>query len=267
MPSQGRLASCETWTVGFAKSDVDDLLARTGRMCAVCNRQNGVQVHHIVPKHDGGSDDASNMIPICPNCHDEAHADYTPGRTTRRFTANELRRHLARTIKLASRQVALRPGSADWRRDVDLLSFYARCLDRPAFRAYFHMELSFADFDHALEDTVLALNTGLWRTRDGTLIERSAGKRALVNPGWRDALEAVAAAIDAARRELRQTLGFDRMLMEQRDRGWGDEIDRSLRNDRSLGELMDLRRQQAIDLLNGVLAEASLPALSPIGVS
>jgi len=44
---------------------------------------------------------------------------------------------------------------------------------------HFHNELSFADFDQALEGTVLAINTGLWRTRDGTVIERSAGKARL----------------------------------------------------------------------------------------
>jgi len=42
---------------------------------AVCNRLHGVQVHHIVPRHQGGSEDASNAIPLCPNCHDEVHAD------------------------------------------------------------------------------------------------------------------------------------------------------------------------------------------------
>lgn len=251
--------------MAFAKSDIDDLLARTGRMCAVCNRQNRVQVHHIVPKHDGGTDDASNMIPICPNCHDEAHADYAPGRTTRQFTPEELRKHLERTIKLATQQVALRPGSADWRRDVDLVAFYARCLDRPAFRTYFHMELSFADFDRALEDTVLALNTGMSRTRDGTVVTRAAGKRDLVNPEWRKALDEVVASIEAARADLRRALGFDRMLMEQRHHGWGSDVDRVMRDDRALNDQMNHRRQHAVDVLNAVLDEADLPPLSPIG--
>jgi hypothetical protein len=44
-------------------------------MCAVCNLRHGVQVHHIVPRHEGGSDDASNAIPLCPNCHSEVHED------------------------------------------------------------------------------------------------------------------------------------------------------------------------------------------------
>ena len=36
-----------------------------------CRCQNiGVQVHHIVPQKDGGSDDIDNAAPLCPTCHD-----------------------------------------------------------------------------------------------------------------------------------------------------------------------------------------------------
>jgi hypothetical protein len=78
-------------------------------MCAVCNIRHRVQVHHIVPRHEGGSDDASNAIPLCPNCHSEVHAAYAAGRTTRIYTAQELRGHLERTIDLANRQANLVP--------------------------------------------------------------------------------------------------------------------------------------------------------------
>lgn len=53
--------------MAFSQKDVDDLLARADRMCAVCNRLHGVQVHHIVPRHVGGSDQIDNAIPLCPN--------------------------------------------------------------------------------------------------------------------------------------------------------------------------------------------------------
>ena len=89
------------WRVAFAQGVVDELLSKTGRMCAICNRLHGVQVHHIVPRARGGSDEASNAIPLCPNCHDEVHAHYAPGRTTRLYSQDELRHHLARTISLA----------------------------------------------------------------------------------------------------------------------------------------------------------------------
>src|SRR5689334_21991685 len=125
-------------------------------MCAVCNRMHGVQVHHILPRSEGGSDDASNAIPLCPTCHDEVHAKRAPGRTTRLYTDGELRKHLERTMDLATRQASLRPGGEDWTADVEAVRFYVQCLDRPAFRTYFHQELSFSDLDQALEDTGLA---------------------------------------------------------------------------------------------------------------
>jgi hypothetical protein len=252
--------------MAFAQSDVDELLARTGRMCAVCNRLHGVQVHHIVPRHLGGSDDATNAIPLCPNCHDEVHAGHAPGRTTRVYTERELRGHLARTIELAGRQSQLAPGNDDWNRDVELVSFYGMCLDRPAFRVHFHNELSFADFDQALEDVILAIDTGLWRTRDGTLIERSAGKRRLTSPSWRAKMDSVVSVIVEARHKLRHSLNLDRdFIIMGRASRWLDDYGTHFRSDAALGQTMDELRQQALDVMNEVLAEAGLERLKGIG--
>jgi len=52
-----------------------------------------VQVHHIIPRDQSGADDIDNGIPLCPNCHDEVHTGYSPGRTTRAYSAEELKRH------------------------------------------------------------------------------------------------------------------------------------------------------------------------------
>jgi hypothetical protein len=37
--------------------------------CAVCH-QPFVEVHHIIPQEDGGSDDLDNAAPLCARCHD-----------------------------------------------------------------------------------------------------------------------------------------------------------------------------------------------------
>lgn len=232
-------------------------------MCAVCNHLHGVQLHHITPRNEGGSDDISNAIPLCPNCHDATHAQYGAGRTTRAYTEHELRKHLARTVELAARQASLRPGGEDWQHDLDLLKFYAVCLDRPAFRTLFHNELSFADFDQALEDTVLALNTGLRRTRDGTLIEQAEGKRAVVNPAWRDALDIVVSETMQARHALRRGLGLDRMILQL---DWlGDPLHHFQHTDGGLGANIDGHRQAAINAMNAVLEDARLPLLKHVG--
>jgi len=252
--------------MAFSPTVIDDLLARTGRMCAVCQYRHGVQVHHIVPRHAGGSDDASNAIPLCPNCHSEVHASYAPGRTTRIYSEQELRGHLQRTIELAARRANLVPANADWNRDVELIKFYASCLDRPAFRTHFHNELSFADFDQALEDVSLALNTGLLRTRDGMLIEKAAGRRSLVNAEWREKVDGVIGAIQAARDALRRDLGLDQMLMTYGPgHHWLDRHASALRSNHALAADIDQHRQQALDSMNEILTALDLPPLKRIG--
>lgn len=59
-----------------------------------------MQVHHIVP----GDDNIENGIPLCPNCHDETHTQYSPGRTTRAYTPTELKLHRQRTIAQVKRE-------------------------------------------------------------------------------------------------------------------------------------------------------------------
>lgn len=252
--------------MAFAKVDVDDLLVNTGRMCAICNRPHGVQVHHIIPLHSGGNDEKENMIPLCPNCHDEVHTKNAPGRTTRAYSENELRGHLKRTIQLARKQLSLRPGNEDWAHDVELMRFYSMCIDRPAFRTRFHLEVSFNDLDQALEDTVLALNTGLWRTRDGMVIERAQGKRALVNPEWREGMDRVVSAVTDARQVLRRSLQLDREFVYMRSTLYRlDEFHERCGHDSAVGREVDAARQRAVDTMNELLAEAGLAPLKALG--
>ena len=77
----------------------DRLLANTGRLCCICNNRHRVQLHHIIPLENGGSDDIDNAIPLCPNCHDEVHTGYISGRVTKKYTPAELKLHRQRTIE------------------------------------------------------------------------------------------------------------------------------------------------------------------------
>lgn len=56
--------------------------------------------------------------------------------------------------------------------DEDALQMMAAVFDRPAFRTPFHQESSLPAFQQAIEDTIRALNTGVWRTREGDEIKR-----------------------------------------------------------------------------------------------
>jgi 5-methylcytosine-specific restriction endonuclease McrA len=67
--------------MAFKQEEVERLLVDTGRRCCLCGLLHKVQVHHIVAQADGGTDHIDNGIPLCPNCHDEVHGQYAPGRT------------------------------------------------------------------------------------------------------------------------------------------------------------------------------------------
>ncbi len=68
------------------------VLVKCGRCCCLCRRFRPIrlQVHHIVPRSEGGSDDLENLIALCITCHTDVH---TKAPFTRRFTARELREH------------------------------------------------------------------------------------------------------------------------------------------------------------------------------
>lgn len=148
-----------------------------------------------------------------------------------------------------------------------LIIFYTQCLDRPAFRTHFHQELSFAAFDRAMEDTLVALNTGYWRLRDGTFIARAKGKASIVSRPWRDKLDRIASAIEDIRSRFHDSVGFNRMPYQMH--GWRQsdfeaEFGPSFRGNRDLGGWMDEKRNQAIELMNSILSEIGHPPLAGI---
>jgi hypothetical protein len=51
--------------------------------------------------------------------------------------------------------------------DDDMLAMFAAVLERPAFNTPFQLESSLPNFQRAIEDTIAAFNTGIWRTREG----------------------------------------------------------------------------------------------------
>ena len=256
--------------MGFDPKEVDELLAATGRQCCICGELHQVQIHHIMPKEKGGSDAISNGISLCPNCHDEVHKDYVSGRTTRVYTTNELKKHKKRTIGRVRKEGKWSPDSVQWKEDKARVLFFAQCLDRDAFRAHFHEERSYVDFDDAMEDTVIALNTGYWRMREGTLIQRGEGKSHVIHTEWRQKLDSICDALVRVRRRFQQSLGLDQMLVHLRHARPPDFFDRMephfsrIRHDRDLGKWMDDERQMAIDLMNAMLEEVGVPPLKGI---
>lgn len=91
--------------MSFDAAEVDRLLVQTGRRCCICKTLHRVQVHHITPQGQGGSDNIDNAIPLCPSCHDEVHIGYAPGRVTRQYTPAELKLHRQQTIEAVQKGI------------------------------------------------------------------------------------------------------------------------------------------------------------------
>ncbi|WP_175824504.1 hypothetical protein [Burkholderia cepacia] len=84
--------------------------------------------------------------------------------------------------------------------DGEALQLMAAVFNRPAFYTPFHQESSLPAFQQAIEDTIGALNTGIWRTREGDEIKRIPSIHHLRDPHTRTALEKVVRQVDGLRR-------------------------------------------------------------------
>ena len=86
--------------MSFKKKEAETLLALCKRCCCICHTFCGIHIemHHIVPKSEGGNDKIENAISLCFNCHSEVHLDgkYPKGR---KYSNEELRKHKAMWIE------------------------------------------------------------------------------------------------------------------------------------------------------------------------
>lgn len=51
---------------------------RDGYRCALCDSPKGLQIHHVMPRSEGGSNDPMNLITLCWVCHAIAHGTRMP---------------------------------------------------------------------------------------------------------------------------------------------------------------------------------------------
>jgi hypothetical protein len=143
----------------------------------------------------------ANAIWLCSSCSVRVDRDaikYTEAVLKEWKTKHEV------AMSRLRRQVTGTPG------DADVLSHLARALDRPAFYTPFGHESSMADFRQAITDTIEALNTGLWRSRDRAVIARLPSRHNLTDTGAKEALA------DIVDRLVRLRARFDEHLAAER---------------------------------------------------
>ena len=105
---------------------------------------------------------AENGIWLCQSCSKLIDSDVN------RYTIAKLKKW-----KEISEQMAVldleEATAEEQHEDKELIKFFVQCFDRPAFQDRIYQEGRMEDFDRAIEDTIIALNTGVLRTRDGCL--------------------------------------------------------------------------------------------------
>lgn len=49
------------------------VLRRDQYRCTVCGTSHDLEVHHIVPRAEGGTNDPANLVTLCMACHSDTH--------------------------------------------------------------------------------------------------------------------------------------------------------------------------------------------------
>ena len=83
--------------------------------------------------------------------------------------------------------------------DDEVLAALAKIFDRPAFYTPIHQESNMGDFKQAITDTIQALGTGIWKARDGRVIDRLPSRHDLRSAALRTKLQAVDMALSRLR--------------------------------------------------------------------
>lgn len=79
---------------------IDKMMIKCARRCCICRRFRPTkrQVHHIVERNQGGTDDEDNLIVVCLSCHTDGH---TKVPFARRFSVAELKGHREALVRMA----------------------------------------------------------------------------------------------------------------------------------------------------------------------
>ncbi len=140
-------------------------------------------------------------------------------------------------------------------KDTDLIRFYVQCFDRPAFRDRICMEGRMEDFDKAIEDTIIALNTGVLRTRDGSILKKSEGKSTIASPVWREKLDTICDMLVALRKRLKIA------KKEGAYSTYGEGEVMYCFYDRNLEEWFDFTREEILKILSSMCEEIGIHGL------
>lgn len=239
--------SCRKLTCGA--SSTPDKITNIGVASHICAAAKGG------PRYDASMTPEErksfeNGIWLCQSCSKLIDTD------TARYTKELLSNWKKIAEELAILEVETASPARSFEEDTDIIKFFLQCFDRPAFRDDIRQEGRMEDFDKAIEDTLIALNTGVLRARDGAILKQSEGKSAVQNPMWREKLDTIADMLTSIRRRLKiaeTEKGYTKY-------GTGEDVFYCF-CDSELGEWFNLTREEILKVLSSVCRDAGLREL------
>lgn len=199
----------------------------------------------------------TNAIWLCQNCAkliDNDAARYTVDLLRQWKTLAEETARLG--VESTGAAFALQPVSDD-----EMVKAYAQCFDRPAFQDHFRQEGSMEAFDKAIEDTIVGINTGSIRDRDGQVLLQTRGKVFLKNRQIRERMDVIVDLLRWIR--FRYTDAVKRKAITFHGASGGTTS--YCINEAELAHWMDSTRTQVLQLFSEVCHVAGIqpPSLRP----
>jgi hypothetical protein len=187
---------------------------------------------------------ANNGIWLCQSCAKLIDSD------AKKYTVQLLYQWKQWAEEQAEMELRCREVTHQASEDLEKLKFYLLCMDRPAFQDALRHEVRMHDpqlikFHKAIGDTIIAINTGILRDREGDILQRGEGKVLMKNMQWRDKMGMITRILTDIRNTIEMRWIEDMKTVA--DPAFVDKLERD--------------RQTVIDIMNSLCEDAGINGL------
>ena len=114
----------------------DDVLKKYRNKCANCGSKENLEIHHIVPLSLGGTNNITNLVPLCYSCHKAAHQGRHLSHYRKAYNNPQPRTPDEEAYKIFDDYFAGNIGRAELKEKMGFSKSY-KITDCPQFKKYF----------------------------------------------------------------------------------------------------------------------------------